>query len=106
MKRTRFYFPRCHPFCRSLEVRRSHCRGSLKMIVLPFLLLRSFRCEGCAKRRHNLFFTRAHHEPKTIFAMMLEERIIPLNLGLQMGMRCGRLVSDSQPKLRRMLTWH
>ena len=57
------------------------------MIVLPFLLLRSFRCEGCAKRRHNLFFTRAHHEPKTIFAMMLEERIIPLNLGLEMGMR-------------------
>jgi len=57
------------------------------MIVLPFLLLWPFRCEGCAKRRHNLFFTRALRESKTIFAMMLEERIIPLNLGLEMGMR-------------------
>jgi hypothetical protein len=68
-------------------MRRSHRGGSLEVIVLPFLLLWPFRCEGCAKRRHNLFFTRAHHEPKTIFAMMLEERIIPLNLGLEMGMR-------------------
>jgi len=49
------------------------------MIVLPFLLLWPFRCEGCAKRRHNLFFTRALRESKTIFAMMIEERIIPLN---------------------------
>jgi len=57
------------------------------MIVLPFLLLRPFRCEDCTRRRHNLFFTRALREPKTIFAMMLEERIIPLNLGLEMGMR-------------------
>ena len=68
-------------------MRRSHRGGSLEVIVPPFLLLWPFRCEGCAKRRHNLFFTRAHHEPKTIFAMMLEERIIPLNLGLEMGMR-------------------
>ena len=51
------------------------------------LQLRPFRCEDCTRRRHNLFFTRALREPKTIFAMMLEERIIPLNLGLEMGMR-------------------
>jgi len=68
-------------------VRRLHRGGSLEVIVLPFLQLRPFRCEDCAKRRHNLFFTRALHEPKTIFAMMLEERIIPLNFGLEMGMR-------------------
>jgi hypothetical protein len=70
-----------------LDVRRSHHGGSLEVIVLPFLLLRPFRCEDCTRRRHNLFFTRALREPKTIFAMMLEERIIPLNLGLEMGMR-------------------
>jgi len=68
-------------------MRRSHRGGSLEVIALLFLLLWPFRCEGCAKRRHNLFFTRALREPKTIFAMMLEERIIPLNLGLEMGMR-------------------
>ncbi len=56
-------------------MRRSHRGGSLEVIVLPFLLLRPFRCEDCPRRRHNLFF------------MMLEERIIPLNLGLEMGMR-------------------
>ncbi len=68
-------------------MRRLHRGGSLEVIVLPFLLLRQFRREGCAKRRHNLSFTRALREPKTIFAMMLEERIIPLNLGLEMGMK-------------------
>jgi hypothetical protein len=70
-----------------LDVRRSQCGGSLEVIVLPFLLLRQFHREDCTKRRQNLFFTRALREPKTIFAMMLEERIIPLNLGLEMGMR-------------------
>jgi hypothetical protein len=70
-----------------LDVRRSHRRESLEMIVFPFLLLRPFRREDCTKRRHNLFFTRALRESKTIFAMMLEERIISLNLGLEMGMR-------------------
>jgi hypothetical protein len=68
-------------------MRRSHRGGSLEVIVLPFLLLRPFRREDCTKRRHNLFFTRALRESKTIFAMMLEERIISLNLGLEMGMR-------------------
>ena len=68
-------------------MRRSHRGGSLEVIVLTFLLLWPFRCEDCTKRRHNLFFTRALRESKTIFAMMLEERIIPLNLGLEMGMR-------------------
>lgn len=68
-------------------MRRSQRGGSLEVIVLPFLLLRPFRREDRTRRRHNLFFTRALHEPKTIFAMMLEERIIPLNLGLEMGMR-------------------
>ena len=68
-------------------MRRLHRGGSLEVIVLPFLLLWPFRCEDCTKRRHNLFFTRALRESKTIFAMMLEERIIPLNLGLEMGMR-------------------
>jgi len=57
------------------------------MIVLPFLLSRPFSREDCPRRRHNLFFIRALREPKIIFAMMLEERIIPLNLGLGMGMR-------------------
>jgi hypothetical protein len=68
-------------------MRRLHRGGSLEVIVLPFLLLRPFRREDCTKRRHNLFFTRALRESKTIFAMMLEERIISLNLGLEMGMR-------------------
>ena len=68
-------------------MRRSHRGGSLEVIVLLFLLLRPFRREDCTKRRHNLFFTRALRESKTIFAMMREERIIPLNFGLEMGMR-------------------
>jgi hypothetical protein len=42
-------------------------RGPLEMTVLPFLLLWSFRCEDCAKRRYNFFFTRALHEPETNF---------------------------------------
>jgi len=32
-------------------------------VILPFLLLRPFRCEDCTKRHYNLFFTRALHEP-------------------------------------------
>jgi hypothetical protein len=68
-------------------MRRSHRGGSLEVIVLLFLLLRPFRREDCTKRRHNLFFTRALRESKTIFAMMREERIISLNLGFEMGMR-------------------
>jgi hypothetical protein len=58
---------RCCPFCRSLDVRRSHRRGSLEMIVLPLLLLRTFRSEDGTKRRYNFFFTRAFHEPENNF---------------------------------------
>jgi len=47
-----------------MDVRRSHRRGLLEMIILPFMLLRSFRCEDCAKRHYNFFFTRALREPE------------------------------------------
>jgi len=72
-------FPSMLSIFPSLDVRRSHRRESLEMIVFPFLLLRPFRRENCTKRRHNLFFARVLLEPKTNFAMMPEERIIPLN---------------------------
>jgi hypothetical protein len=32
------------------------------MTILPFLLLRPFRCEDYTKRHYNFFFTRALHE--------------------------------------------
>jgi len=46
-----------------MDVQRSHRHGLLEMIILSFLLLRSFRCEDCTKRHYNFFFTRAFHEP-------------------------------------------
>lgn len=63
MSHARFYFLRCCPSCKGLNVRRSHRRGLLEMVLLPLLLLRPFRCEDCAKRHYNLFFTRALHDP-------------------------------------------
>ena len=58
----------------SLDVRRSHRRGLLEMVILPLLLLRPFRCEDCTKRHYNLFFTRAFQEPGERFTAMPEER--------------------------------
>jgi hypothetical protein len=63
MSHTRFNFLRCSPFCGGMDVQRSHRHGLLEMIILSFLLLRSFRCEDCTKRHYNFFFTRAFHEP-------------------------------------------
>jgi hypothetical protein len=60
---SRLYLLRSCPYCKSLDVRRSHRRGIFETVVLPFLLLRPFRCEDCTKRHYNLFFTRALHEP-------------------------------------------
>jgi hypothetical protein len=65
MSHARFYLLRCCPACKSLDVRRSHRRGFFEILVLPFFLLRPFRCEDCTKRHYNLFFTRALHEPET-----------------------------------------
>lgn len=44
------------------DVRRPQRGGLLEMIILPFMLLRSFRCADYAKRNYNFFFTRALHE--------------------------------------------
>lgn len=63
MSHERFYLLRCCPSCQSLDVRRSHRRGLFEVLLLPFLLLRPFRCEDCTKRHYNFFFTRALHEP-------------------------------------------
>jgi hypothetical protein len=64
MSHERFYLLRCCPSCRSLDVRRSHRRGLFEVLILPFFLLRPFRCEDCTKRHYNFFFTRALHEPE------------------------------------------
>lgn len=64
MSHERFYFLRCCPSCQSLDVRRSHRRGLFEVLVLPFFLLRPFRCEDCTKRHYNFFFTRALQEPQ------------------------------------------
>jgi len=45
-----------------MDVRRSHRRGLFETMLLPFLMLRPFRCEDCTRRHYNLFFTRALHE--------------------------------------------
>lgn len=50
---------RCCPACRSFDVRRSHRRSLLEVVVLPLVLLRPFRCEDCGKRHYNLVWTRA-----------------------------------------------
>jgi hypothetical protein len=63
MSHARFHFLRCSPFSGGMDVLRSHRRGLLEMIILPFMLLRSFRCADYAKRNYNFFFTRALHEP-------------------------------------------
>lgn len=64
MSHNRFYLLRCCPSCNSLDVRRSHKRGFFEILILPFALLRPFRCEDCTKRHYNFFFTRALHEPE------------------------------------------
>ena len=63
MAHERFYLLRCCPACQSLDVRRSHRRGLFELLILPFFLLRPFRCEDCTKRHYNFFFTRALQEP-------------------------------------------
>ena len=50
---------RCCPECRSFDVRRSHRRSLVEVVILPLLLLRPFRCEDCGKRHYNLVWTRA-----------------------------------------------
>jgi len=77
MKHTRFYFPRCCPFCLSLGVRRSHCGGSLEVIVLPFLLL-WLSLRGLPQAAPQFVLYPGTSRAETTFAMMLEERIIPL----------------------------
>jgi hypothetical protein len=63
MSHIHFNFLRCSPFSGGMDVRRSHRLGLLEMIILPFMLLSSFRCQDCTKRHYNFFFTRALHEP-------------------------------------------
>lgn len=50
---------RCCPACRSFDVRRSHRRSLLEVVLLPLILMRPFRCEDCGKRHYNLAWTRA-----------------------------------------------
>jgi len=45
------------PFCRSLDVRRSHRKGLFEVIFLPLALMRPYRCNDCERRHYNLFFT-------------------------------------------------
>jgi hypothetical protein len=49
---------RCCPICKSKDVRRSMRRGKLESLVLPFLLLRPFRCESCDHRYYGWFFSK------------------------------------------------
>jgi len=59
MKHPRWRIIRCCPFCENFDVRRSHRRGLLEVVVLPILLLRPFRCQGCSRRHYNFFFSEA-----------------------------------------------
>jgi hypothetical protein len=59
MRHTRFLVIRCCPACRSFDVRRSHRRSLLEVVILPIFLMRPFRCEDCGQRHYNLVWTRA-----------------------------------------------
>lgn len=48
---------RC-PSCGCIEVRRSPKKSLFEVAVLPFLLARPFRCEGCGNRFYALAFRR------------------------------------------------
>jgi hypothetical protein len=57
MRYSRCLVIRCCPSCRSFDVRRSHRRSLLEVILLPLLMVRPFRCEDCGKRHYNLVWT-------------------------------------------------
>jgi hypothetical protein len=48
--------PRCCTSCGSREVQRSRRRNPLEWLILPFLLLRPFRCSLCNDRHYGFFF--------------------------------------------------
>jgi len=52
-KHPRWMAIRCCPYCRSFDVRRSHRRGFLEVMILPLCLMRPFRCEECGVRHFN-----------------------------------------------------
>jgi hypothetical protein len=59
MQYTRLFLVRCCPACRSFDVRRSHRRSLLEVVLLPLAMMRPFRCEDCGLRHYNLVWTRA-----------------------------------------------
>jgi len=59
MRHPRCLVIRCCPSCRSFDVRRSHRRSLLEVVLLPLFLMRPFRCEDCGNRHYNLAWTRA-----------------------------------------------
>ncbi|MGH9775186.1 MAG: hypothetical protein ACRD50_09600 [Candidatus Acidiferrales bacterium] len=57
-RHSRVRLARICPSCQSLDVRRSHRKGLLETFVLPFLLLRPYRCNECQNRHINFIFSR------------------------------------------------
>src|SRR5260370_31688705 len=46
------------PSCSSIEVRQSQRRSLVEIVMLPFLLVRPFRCESCSSRFYALALRR------------------------------------------------
>jgi hypothetical protein len=47
---------RCCPDCHGRDIRKSRRRGFMETYVLPFILLRPYRCMKCDLRFPGLFF--------------------------------------------------
>jgi hypothetical protein len=56
MKHLRVRLIRCCPECNRFDVRRSHRKGLLEILILPLFLLRPFRCNACQFRHLNFVF--------------------------------------------------
>ena len=50
------------PVCHNHEIHRSRRHGMIERFILPFLLLRPFRCADCGGRYVGLFFARLDRE--------------------------------------------
>ena len=57
-----YSFKRYCPSCRGKNIRRSWRKGFFEFCILPFFLLRPFRCERCASRFYGLIFATRDEE--------------------------------------------